>query len=102
MPSIVMDVSGAAVPQHQVDRIISRVDSSVVPINRRRKDISFSFTFSNGIVQTMTVTATSQVALDQVANMVRRFKLLGNKVAGVAQVAVTSIPSEVTPYQAHI
>lgn len=102
MPSIVMDVSAAAVPQHSVDRIISRIDSSVVPINRRRKDIGLSFTYSSGVVQTVTVTASSQVALDQVANLVRRFKLLGNKVAGVAQVTVTSVPTEVSPYQAHI
>lgn len=102
MATITVDVTGVSQPQLAVDAIVTKINSSVVP-SQHRKGVSFSFTYqASGKPATMTITTPSQVVLDQVANIVRRLKLMGNKVADVVQVRLTAIPAEVSPFQAYI
>lgn len=102
MATMTVDVTGVSQPQLAVDAIITKVNSSVVPA-QKRKATTFSFTYqANGKPATMTITTPSSAALDQVANLVRRLKLMGNKVADVVQVRLTAIPAEVSPFQAYI
>jgi len=101
MASIVLDVSGASVPQHAVDQIKTRVDSSVVPLPSREKNITLAYTYTNGVISQVTITTAAGVPLDQVANMVRRFQLFG-KVRDRQPVRLASVPAEVSPFQAYI
>lgn len=101
MANIVLDLTGAPVPQHAVDQIMTRVDSSVVPQQSREKNITFSYTFTNGLVSQVNIATAAGVPIDQVANLVRRFQLFG-KVRDRQPVRLASVPAEVSPFQAYI